>query len=124
MYLVIRSFAIAPSTASFATAGSIDLYYQDTIGGQTVPLACIINNAAFSMEDCCILIPTPITDPGQLSNAIGNIQAILSAAGTVGVYIWQIAFSLAYLLPTTKPYEIQHIEELLDAHPGHVHHSE
>lgn len=120
MYLAIRMFSLAPTTATFATAGSLDLYYQDIIGGQVVPLGSIINNQINSVEDMAVLIPTPITDPGALANQIGNIQATLSAAGTVGTYIWQIGFSYAYLLPTVKPYEIQHVEEMYDAHPGHV----
>lgn len=118
MYLVLRSFSIAPTTASFAVLGSLDLYYQDLIGGQTIPLGSIVQNDEVNLQNCNILIPTPITDPGALANPVGNIQATLSGAGTIGTYIWQIAFSYAYLLPAVKGYEIQHIQDLMDGHYG------
>lgn len=124
MYMAIRSFSFAPSTASFATLGSIDLYYQDAIGGATIPLGSAINSNGIALVDLAYLIPTPITDPGLLSNVIGQVQATLSSGATVGTYVWQIGFSFAYLLPTNKPYDVQHIEELYDGHPGptqHVH---
>lgn len=124
MYLAIREFGIAPSTASFATIGSIDMYYQDLIGGQVVPLGSFTSSLAIQYHDLSVLIPTPITDAGYLSstvNPIGQIQANLSAGATPGTYVWQIAFAYAYLLPTPKPYDIQHVEDLLDAHPGSIH---
>ncbi len=120
LYLVIRSFGMAPTTATFTTAGSIDLYYQDLIGGQTIPLGCLPNNDEINLPNINLLIPTPITDAGALANPIANIQATPTSGATVGTYIWQIAFSYAYLLPTTKPYEVQHVEDLLDAHPGYA----
>ena len=122
LYLAIRSFGMAPTTATFATAGSIDIYYQDLIGGQIIPLGCLPSNDEINLPNINLLIPTPITDAGALANPIGNIQATLNSGATVGAYIWQIAFSYAYLLPTTKPYEVQHVEDLLDAHPGYAKH--
>src|SRR5438309_11827231 len=41
LYLAIRSFSIALSTATLATLGSLDVYYQDLIGGQVIPLGNI-----------------------------------------------------------------------------------
>jgi hypothetical protein len=120
MYLCIRSFSIALSTATLATLGSLDLYYQDTIGGQTIPLCSLISNGSFQSNDMQILIPTPITDAGQINDDIGQIQANLSAGATVGTYVFQMGFSYAYLLATSKPYTIVQVEDLLDAHPGHV----
>lgn len=120
MYLCIRSFSVAPSTASFTTLGSLDLYYQDLLGGQIIPLGTIYNNDELNLNNVNILIPTPITDAGMLATNVGQIRATLSTGATVGNYTWQIAFSYAYLLPTMKPYEVQKVEELLDAHPGHI----
>lgn len=121
LYLCIRSFSFALSTATLATQGSLDVYYQDTIGGQTIPLGSMASTDELNLLDVHYLIPTPITDAGLLTNAIGNIQATLSAGATVGTYIWQLGVSYAYLLPTNKPYDVQHVEDLLDAHPGHIH---
>lgn len=123
MYLAIRSFGLALSTATLATAGSLDVYYQDTIGGQIIPLGSIANNDELNLTNVNILIPTPITDAGALNLPIGQVQVTLSAGATVGTYIYQIAYAYVYLLPTTKPYEVQHVEDLLDAHPGSIHKS-
>lgn len=120
MYLCIRSFSCALSTATLATLGSLDLYYQDTIGGQIIPLCSMISNGSYQSNDMAILIPTPITDAGMIGDDIGQLQANLSAGATVGTYVFQIAFSYAYLMPTKKPYTIQQVEDILDAHPGHV----
>jgi hypothetical protein len=120
LYLVIRSFAMALSTATLATLGSLDVYYQDTIGGQTVPLGSIVSTDEINAVNCNYLIPTPITDPGITT--VGKIGVTLSSGATVGTYIFQIAFSYAYLLPTTKPYDVQHVEDMLDAHPGYAQH--
>lgn len=120
LYLAIRSFSLAMTTASLAVVGSLDIYYQDLIGGQIIPLGNIQSNDELNVAGMTVLIPTPITDAGALANPIGQVQATLSAGATVGTYIWQIAFAYAYLLPAMKPYEVQHVEELLDGHPGHA----
>lgn len=119
LYLCIRSFGLAASTATFTTAGSLDVYYQDLIGGQIIPLGSIPNNDELNLTNVNIIIPTPITDAGALANAIGQVQIALNSGATVGTYIWQIGFSYAYLLPAQKPYEVQHVEDLLDGHPGY-----
>lgn len=100
-YLVIRHFCVAPSTASFATAGELEIQYVDSIGGFIVPMADIINNQSFNSLDNSILIPTPITDPSV--KAVGTLNFALSSGATVGTYLWQMGFAYAYLLPAPEP---------------------
>lgn len=119
MYLCIRSFALALSTATLATSGSLDVYYID-FAGQTIPLGSIQSTDEVNLQNVNILIPTPITDAGGIFDDMGQLGVTLSSGATVGTYIWQMAISWAYLLPTMKPYEIQHVEELYDGHPGHA----
>jgi hypothetical protein len=120
LYLCIRSFALGLSTATLATLGSLDVYYQDLIGGQIIPLGSIQSNDEINLQNVNILIPTPVTDAGALANPIGQLQVALSSGATVGTYVWQMGFSYAYLLPAIKGYEIQHIQELMDGHYGPV----
>lgn len=115
MFLVIRQFALSPQTATFATAGTIDIIYQDTIGGQQIPLGDMLNNASLN-SDMVRLIPTPITDPNV--TAIGNLLVTLNTGATVGVYNWQLSFSGAYLLPSLKGYSR---EERIERLPKQVH---
>lgn len=100
-YLVIRHFCVAPSTATFATAGELEVQYVDSIGGFIIPLADIINSQSFNSLDNTILIPTPITDPSV--KAVGTLNFALSAGATVGTYLWQMGFAYAYLLPAPEP---------------------
>jgi hypothetical protein len=102
LYLVVRQCAVSPTTATFATVGSVDLRYQDSIGGQLIPLGVMLNNTNFN-QGYVTLIPTPITDPGVIN--VGNILAFLNTGATVGTYLWQISFSYAYLLPTDEPHQ-------------------
>lgn len=100
-YLVVRHFCVAPSTATFTTAGELEIQYVDSIGGFIIPMADIINNQSFNSLDNSILIPTPITDPSV--KAIGTLNFTLSSGATVGTYLWQMGFAYAYLLPAPEP---------------------
>lgn len=101
LYIVLRSFSIAPQTATFATAGNLDCRYIDLIGGNVVPLGVFLNTTGGS-DTMSVLIPTPITDPGVTN--IGQVQVTLNTGATVGTYNWQVAFSVAYMVPALQPY--------------------
>ena len=120
LYLVIRGFSIAPSTATFATIGDIDLYFQDT-SGQIIPLGVCINNDEITQPSLNIIVPSPITDPDNA--AVGSILATLDAGATVGTYNWQMAFSGAYLAPAENGYiEVDKYNETPLPHMYHEHH--
>jgi hypothetical protein len=102
MYLVLRSFSMAPQTAVIATVEALDCLYQDTVGGQLVALGDFLNNNSINVSPQ-VLIPTPITDPGV--KTVGNLLVTLATGGTPAAYNYQIGFSYAYLLPEIHGYQ-------------------
>lgn len=96
VFLAIRQFSIAPQTATFATPGAIDVLYQDTIGGQIIPLGDFVSSQGYTIF-LQSLIPTPLTDP-DVQN-VGNLLFALNTGATPGTYNWQMGFSGAYMLP-------------------------
>jgi hypothetical protein len=102
MYLVLRSFSMAPQTATIATVEVLDCLYQDTVGGQLVALGDFLNNSSINVSPQ-VLIPTPITDPGV--KTVGNLLITLATGGTPGTYNFQVGYSYAYLLPEIHGYE-------------------
>lgn len=103
LYFCIRQFSISPQTATFATAGALDIVFQDQ-AGNIIPLGDTLNSSIVNMG-LVSLIPTAITDPDNQS--IGNLQVALTAAATTGTYNYQLAFSAAYLLPSLKGYSYE-----------------
>ncbi len=114
MYLCLRSFALSPTTATFATVGTLDCYFQDN-GGQLIPLGDFLNNSANNLG-LDIVVPTPIQDPGVTN--VGNLLVTLNSGATVGTYDFQFGFSYAYLMPETNPYESGQIIEEERYHHG------
>jgi hypothetical protein len=104
LYLCIRQFSIAPQTATFATAGNLDMEYDDVVGGQRIPLGNILNNSSYNNADMTYLIPTPITDPDN--TLAGNLVVLLNAGATTGTYNWQMAFSAVYLIPELHGFDV------------------
>lgn len=119
LYLCIRMFNLMFSGGSLTTNGSIDVYFQSSFGGHIVPLGGTRGQSLSNSGEMRIIVPGMITDPG-ITN-VGNLLATLSGGASAGTYAWNMGFSYVYLLPTMKPYEVQHVEDLLDAHPGIVH---
>lgn len=110
LYLCIRTFSMAAQSA-IGTVGSIDVQFQDAIGGQTIPLGDFVSNASFN-QNVSIQIPTPITDPGL--QTIGTLNVLLSGTTpTVSIYNWQMGISAAYVLPCLEGYEAESIHEVL-----------
>lgn len=104
LFLCIRNFSLAPQAAP-TTAGVIDVQYQDTIGGQLIPIGDMVSNSQMNIG-LTTLIPTPITDPGILT--VGNLLFFLNTGATVGTLNWQMAFSYAYMLPANEPNHATH----------------
>lgn len=110
LYLCIRRFSMAPQSA-ITTVGAIDVQFQDAVGGMTIPLGDFVSSSSI-LEDTTIIIPTPITDPGNVK--VGNLLVTLSGTTpTVSVYNWQMAFSGVYLAPTLEGYEVESIHRVL-----------
>lgn len=116
MYLCIVSFSLSPQTASFATLGTLDCYFQDS-GGQFIPLGDFLNNQSINMG-LTILLPTPIQDSG-IQN-VGELYVTLNSGATVGTYNYQFGFSYAYLLPQENPYKLDQIIEEGNHHGLHT----
>jgi hypothetical protein len=116
LFLVIRSFSLGPSTATFATQGEINVVYISKYGNP-VPLGIFPNNNFVNIFPLA-LIPAPHTDSGD-QTALGSLSFTLNAGATVGAYAWQIGFSAAYLLPAIKGYNIERIS---DARYHHILH--
>lgn len=116
-FLVLRSFSMAPQSA-ITTVGAIDVLYQDTIGGQNIPIGDFVSNSSIN-NNMSILIPTPITDPSNTS--VGIVTTTLTGTTpTVSAYNYQIGFSFAYLLPTLDGYMQESIHEVLRDGKHHV----
>jgi hypothetical protein len=116
LYLVVRAFFMGPQTATFATAGEIDVVFIDQFGN-TAPLGVVPNNGFYTFSSDTIM-PGPVTDTGQQSS-LGNLSFTLNTGATVGTYSWQMAFGVAYLLPALKGYDVKRIGE--DHHVEHHH---
>lgn len=104
LYLCIRKFSMAPQSA-ITTVGAIDVQFQDSVGGFTIPLGDFVSSSNIN-EDITSIIPVPITDPGNVN--VGNLLVTLAGTTpTVSIYNWQMAFSAVYLLPTLEGYEVE-----------------
>lgn len=92
-------------TPNIINQGGLDLRFIDN-AGQIIPLGVIPVYGSSSI-DVADLIPTPITDTQNLT--VGNLQAMVVGGGapTGDFYFWQIAFSIAYLIPALKPYDME-----------------
>jgi hypothetical protein len=120
LYLVVRFFAMGPQTASIATAGEIDVVFQDDYGNNA-PLGIAPNNNfyLFNMQS---ILPTPLTDSGV--TGVGTLSFTLNSGATVGTYSWQMAFSAAYMLPAIKGYTIERItDERYSEQSRHISHT-
>jgi hypothetical protein len=107
LYLVIRFFSMGPQTANFATAGEIDIVFQDEYGNPA-PMGIAPNNSFYTFNMQTIM-PTPLTDSGN--QEAGFLSFTLNAGATVGTYSWQMAFAAAYMLPAIKGYTIERISD-------------
>lgn len=116
LFLVVRYFSMGPQTATFATQGAINVVFLDQFGN-LAPLGIAPNNGFFQNGNTAVL-PGPITDSGQQKN-LGNLSFTLNSGATVGTYAWQLGFSVAYLLPAMKGYEVKRIG---DTHADTHHH--
>jgi hypothetical protein len=103
LYYCIRMFSLASQIIA-ATAGSMDVYYQDILTGFIVPLGDYEYTQS-GIEFLDIVLPVPVSDPG-LQNNVGQLQFNLSGAGTPETINWQLSFSGAYLLPDIRDDEI------------------
>lgn len=102
LFFCIRQFALtAQAPGTLTTVGALDIVFQDTVGGQQIPLGDVASNVSLNL-DLDRLIPTPITDPSNPT--VGNLLVGLTAAATTGTYNWQLSFSGAYLLPNLRGY--------------------
>ena len=117
LFLFVRSFSLGPQTANFATAGEIDVVYQDE-QGNSAPLGTYGNNAFYPNQGIGALMPGAITDSGQ--SGLGSLSFTLNSGATVGTYSWQMGFSAAYLLPALKGYSIERIGDE-HKHASHSH---
>lgn len=109
-FLCIRRFSMAAQSA-IGTVGAIDVVFQDAVGGFTIPMGDFVSNASV-FEDTDVLIPTPIVDPANVN--IGTLTVTLTGTTpTVSVYNWQMAFSVAYLLPSLEGYSVESIHRVL-----------
>lgn len=106
LFPFVRDFSLGPQTATFATAGEIDVVYVDEVGNP-VPLGTYGNNTFYPNQSINALMPGAIMDSGQ--QAMGQLLFTLNTGATVGTYSWQLAFSAAYMLPTVKGYHIERI---------------
>lgn len=121
-YLCIHSFGIAPQTAP-VTGGALEVLYIDQ-SGYTAPLGDFWSaSGGNSGQD--ILIPSPLSDPGQSGQAIGQISVQLQPGGaTAVVYNWSIGLGIAYLLPNIKGYQPVFRETIHEGHDAihtHIH---
>lgn len=121
-YLCIHSFGIAPQAAP-ATGGAIELLYIDQ-SGYTAPLGNFQSSAGGnSGQD--ILIPSPLTDPGQNNLTIGQLSIQLQpGAGSPVTYNWSMGLGIAYLLPNIKGYKPEFRETIHEGHDAihtHIH---
>jgi hypothetical protein len=107
LYLIIRSFSAGPQTATFATQGAINILFIDQFGN-LAPLGVIANNSFSNIQLTPMILPGAITDSGQ-QKSLGQLSFTLNAGATVGTYAWQIGFSVAYLLPSLKGYDLERI---------------
>ncbi len=119
LYLIIRSFSIGPQTATFATQGAINVLFIDQFGN-LAPLGVIPNNAFSNLQLVPVILPGAITDSGQ-QKSLGQLSFTLNAGATVGAYAWQLGFSVAYLLPALKGYDLERIGEHV-THLDRLHH--
>jgi hypothetical protein len=101
LFLCIRQFALAPQ-APLTTLGDLVCLYQDTVGGQILPLG-VFPSTTGGNANLTSIIPTPITDPGNTN--IGTLLVSLSSGATAGTYDWQLSFSAAFLLPNIEGYK-------------------
>jgi len=99
VYLMIRSFGIAPQTIP-VTVGALDVRYVDS-GGVTVPIGVIPSNSGGNIGNN-IVCPSPIQDSGDA--AVGTLTIILTAGASAVTYTFNMVFSALYLLPTTEGY--------------------
>lgn len=106
LYLLLRWFSVASTTATFTTLGAIRATFTDTAGNAT-PIGCFRTNESVNVIHDAIL-PSPITDTGK--QAFGTIDFFLNSGATVGDYLWQLGFSAVYLLPALKGYTIERLE--------------
>lgn len=109
LYLCIRKFSLAAQSA-ITTVGAVDCQFNDQFGN-IIPLGDFVSSANIN-EDINVIIPTPITDPGN--TAVGNLLVALNGTTpTTSVYNYQMGFSAVYLLPSLEGYNVEHIRRVL-----------
>lgn len=112
-YWVIHFFACAPQTSP-ATNGALEVAFSDKTG--TAPLGVFIASTGGS-SSADIIMPNPITDPD--SSMIGTLLVTLQPGGASPVtYTWQMGIGVAYLLPTSEPWqhEMGDMHEHINSH--------
>lgn len=112
LYLVLREFQLCPSATTMT--GNLTMQFEDS-AGKVVPLGVMsATGASSSLINSHSLIPTPIMDP-QIP-ALGNVVVTLNGATPVACN-YQIAFSIAYVLPNMEAFS----EAEITGHPKEKH---
>jgi hypothetical protein len=110
VYLAIRFFGIVPQAAPTTVTG-ISVTFQDQ-GGNSAPLGEFVNSVGGNNYNGLTIMPSPITDPGQLQ--VGSLAVTLpNIATSTATYHWSIGFSAVYLLPARYGYEVLDDEQYL-----------
>jgi hypothetical protein len=95
-YYCLSFFSICPLAPTLGGTGGTALHVFDG-SGQSYPLGTFPGNTAYT-NSLGILLPNTIVDPGD--KRVGTLLLEEDASGAAISYTFQMAFSIAYLLPT------------------------
>jgi len=107
-YFCLSFFSICPLAPTLGGTGGTAIHIFDG-SGQSFPLGTFPGNTAYT-NSMGLLLPNTIVDPGD--KRIGTLLLEEDASGAAITYTYQMAFSIAYLLPSHEGYktdEQQHI---------------
>lgn len=111
VYPVLTFFSVAPQAIPTAL-GAISVSYIDA-SGIIAPLGVFTSNDSLVLPQIEIIIPSSITDPGQIK--IGSLLFRLNGVTPdVATYYYQIAFSAAYVLPASKGYRVEEYDHIME----------
>jgi hypothetical protein len=113
-YYVLTLFSICPLNPALTGTGGTALHLIDN-SGQSYPIGTFPGATAFT-QSFGVILPNTIVDPGD--KKVGVLLLEEDASGAANTYTFQMAFSIAYLLPSLEPYrEVEPHEQYTNNNP-------